>query len=81
MSIWYKEVVRVKGCLMAYVEVQNDWTGYVRRVFREIHIDGDRYYVRADGQRIDVTSEREKTLSYEDKVKRALKIIRDNNFM
>lgn len=81
MSIWHKEVVRVKGDLMAYVEIQNDWTGDIRGGLRELHIDGDRYYVRADGNRVDVTDDRQKMLDYEDKVKRALKIMRDNNFM
>lgn len=52
MSIWHKEVVRIDGDLKAYIGVQNDYTGAIKYSLREIHLDGDTYYCRADGQRI-----------------------------
>lgn len=72
MSIWHKEVTRLNGSLMAYIEVQNDYTGAVKGGLRTIHLDGNRYYCVADSQHIDVTSEREKFLAYEDKAKTAI---------
>lgn len=72
MSIWHKEVIRVNGNLMGYIEVQDDYTGHVRPGLRELHLDGNRYYCIADSQHIDVTSEREKLLNYESKCRSAI---------
>lgn len=72
MSIWHKEILRVDGDLKAYIEVQDDYTGNIRGGLRDIHLEGNNYYVRADGNRVDVTEARDNFLRYEDKVKSAL---------
>jgi len=72
MSIWHKEVVRVNGRLMAYVEIQNEYTGATKGGLRDIHLDGNTYYCRADGQRINLNNDVEKAKMHEDKVKTAL---------
>ena len=72
MSIWHKEVVRVDGDLKAYIGVQNDYTGQIRYSLRDIHLDGNTYYCRADGQRVFLNTERENWLRHEDEVKSAL---------
>ena len=72
MSIWHKEVVRVDGSLKAYIVVQNDFTGALIGGLREIHLDGDSYYARSDGMRVNVTEDRERYLRHEDEVKTAL---------
>ena len=81
MSIWHKEVTRVNGSLMAYVEVQNDYTGGIRKGLKEIHVDGNRYFCRADGGRVDVTNERESYLNHESTVAAALKIYKQNSWL
>lgn len=75
--IWSKEVIRVDCSLKAYVKIQNDWTGNISGRLYEIkenradnHVT---FYVNADGERQDVTAEREKFLAKEDHIKRALK--------
>lgn len=73
MGIWHKEVIRVNGDLKAYIEVQDDYTGSIRGGLRDIHLDGNTYFVRADGKRIIVTEERQALLNYEDKCKNAIK--------
>lgn len=72
MSIWHKEVVRIDGDLKAYVEVQDDYSGSIRGGLRDIHLEGNNYYVRADGNKVDVTEARNNFLAYESKVKSAL---------
>lgn len=72
MAIWHKEVVRVDGDLKVYIKVQDDYYGTIKGSLRDIHLDGDMYYCRADGHRIDVTDARRNFLAYEDKVKSAL---------
>lgn len=72
MSIWHKEVVKVNGRLMAYVETQNEYTGATKGGLREIHVDDNRYFCRADGQRVDVTEDRERCIDYENRCKIAL---------
>ena len=72
MSIWHKEVLRVNGSLKAYIEVQNDWNGAIIGGLRDIHLDGDTYFARADGMRVNVTEDRDRYLQHEDTVKTAL---------
>ena len=72
MSIWHKEVLRVDGDLKAYIEVQDDFTGNIRGGLRDIHLEGNTYFARADGNRVNVTEARDNFLRYESKVKDAL---------
>lgn len=72
MSIYHKEVLRVDGSLKAYIVVQNDWSGATIGGLRDIHLEGDTYYARADGNRVNVTKDRERYLRHEDEVKTAL---------
>lgn len=51
MSIWDTEIVRVDGELKAYVKVQNEIKGGITGCLRNIHLDGNRYYCRADGRK------------------------------
>lgn len=80
MSIWHKEVLRVNGGLKAYIEVQNEWTGAIVGGLRDIHLDGDTYYARADGMRVNVTEDRDRFLRREDEVKTALDWYRKTKF-
>lgn len=80
MSIWHKEVIKVNGTLKAYVEVQNDYTGAIVGGLREIHEDGLNKYVRADGNRVDVTEECNALAKYEETVKDALKFYKNNHY-
>lgn len=72
MSIWDKEIVRVDGELKVYVKIQNDVTGNIAGTLRNIHIDGNCYYCRADGNRVDVTAARERFLQNENYIKSAV---------
>lgn len=54
MSIWYKEAVKVNGRIMAYVEVQNDWTGQIRGRLYMINKKG---YAFVDGQPLKMSSD------------------------
>lgn len=80
MGIWHKEVVKVNGDLKAYIGVQNDWTGNIRYGLRDIHIDGNTYYAIADGQHVNVTSQRAQYLNHEGEVERALEWYRKTKF-
>lgn len=72
MALWHCEVVRLDGELKAYVGIQNDYTGNVSYSLRNLHLDGNNYYIVADGQHIKVNNEVESRLAYEDKIKHAL---------
>ena len=71
MSIWHKEVIRVRGDLKAYVEVQNDWTGSITGGLRNIHDKNGHKYVIADTQHIDITEEYNSQIRYEESIKEA----------
>ena len=77
MSIWDTEIVRVDGELKVYVKVQNEVTGGITGCLRNIHLDGNRYYCRADGRRVDVTSKRDAYIRYEGKIDSAMKFYND----
>lgn len=72
MGIWHKECVRCDGDIMAFIKVQDDYTGNIRPRLCTMHLDGNTYWAKADGQRINMTEERNRLLRYEDKVKSAL---------
>ena len=59
MGIWHKQVVRLNGDLMAYIEHQDDWTGRITKHIRAIKLDGNTYYCNFMGQRVTVNAERE----------------------
>lgn len=54
------EICKLDYTLMAYVKIQNDWTGQVRGRVYTIRRKNGKAYVVADGQRIDVTKELER---------------------
>ena len=72
MSIYGVECVRLNGDIMAYVRVQNDLSGSIRGGLRDIHLDGNGYYCRVDGMRVNVTKQRQQLLDYENKCKTAI---------
>lgn len=74
MSIWHTEIVRVNGNLKAYIEIQNDYTGSTKGYLRELHLDGNEYFCRADGHRVPMTKEREKFLIYEARERCAMEL-------
>lgn len=72
MSIWHKECIRCDGEIYGFVKIQDDYTGNIRPRLCTLHIDGNTYWSKADGQRIDMTNEREALLRYEDRVRSAI---------
>lgn len=81
MSIWYKEVIRVNGDIKAYIEIQNEYTGSISCGIREIHLDGNQRYCRADGQKINVQTQYENLLRHEDRVRQGLKLLDSNSWI
>lgn len=75
MSIWHKECIKVRGQIKCYVEIQNDWTGITLNQIRSIKKEGDRYYIKCDGQKVDVTQEYNKIKEDLDAVDRAKRIL------
>ena len=76
--IWSKQVLRVDGELKAYVRVQNEFTGSIQGRLYTIKESGNVFYVNADGERQDVTHEREAFLNNEAYIKRAVKFFETN---
>lgn len=74
MGIWHKECIKAHGMIKCYVEVQNDWTGVTLNQIREITKDGERYYIRCDGQKVDVTDDYNKLTEELDRIDRAKRI-------
>lgn len=70
--IWSKQVLRVDGELKAYVRVQNEYTGSIQSRLYTIKESGKGFYITADGERHDVTNEREAFLEKEAFIKRAI---------
>lgn len=80
MSIWHKEIIRLDGTLYAFVKIQDDYTGAIKRDIRDIHIEGNNYYIVADGGHVNVNEAREQFLQYEDRVRTALDWYRKTKF-
>ena len=72
MSVYSIECTRLNGDIMAYVRVQNDWTGAILGQVKKIFLDGDNYYCHADGNRVIVNEQRQRFLDYESRVRTAL---------
>lgn len=73
MSVYDIEITRLHGDLMAYVGIQNDWTGQIRRRIATIVDHKGRKHIVADGQHVDVTIKCEDYIRREDQIKEALK--------
>lgn len=73
MSIYDIEITRLRGDLMAYVGIQNDWTGQIRRRIATVVSSNGRKHIIADGQKKDVTIQCEDYIRKEDQIKEALK--------
>ena len=73
MSIHDIEITKLNGDYMAYVRIQNDWTGQIRgRIATVVNAKG-RKHIIADGQKKDVTTLVEDYIRKEDQIKEALK--------
>ena len=72
MSIYSTEITRLNGDLMAFVRIQNDWTGQIRGRIATVISQNGRKHIVADGQRKDVTIKCEDFLRKEAQVKAAL---------
>lgn len=55
MGVYDVELVRLDGEIKAYVKIQNDYTGAIIGQLRKIYLDGNEYYIRADGRMVNVT--------------------------
>lgn len=72
MGIWYKECFPCRSGIKCYVEIQNDWTGVTLNQVRDIKSDKNgKYYIRCDGQLVDVTYEYNKVLANIEKLQKA----------
>ena len=80
MSIYDYEITKLDCMLMAYVRIQNDFTGQIRgRVFT-IRRKGGRDYVVADGQRLDVTNKVEEYRRRQERIDDALRWYKQTKF-
>lgn len=73
MSLYHVECVRVDGTIKAYVKIQNDFTGQIRDSIKCIYLDGNRYYITADGMKHTVNQQRDQLLQREAEIKEALR--------
>lgn len=80
MSVYDYEIVKLNGEYKCYVRIQNDWTGQIRDWLRDIFLDGDIYYCRADGQRLNLNAALQKYKLREDEIKTALDWYRKTKF-
>lgn len=72
MSLYDYQVVRVGSQLMAYVEIQNEYTGQTVKSLKKVRYYGDNYYLRADGRIHNITNAVNRLLAQEEKIKKAL---------
>lgn len=72
MSLYDYQVVRVGSQLMAYVEIQNEYTGQTVKSLKKVRNYGDEYFLRADGRIHNITNAVKRLLQQEDKIKKAL---------
>ena len=72
MSVYDFEITRLNGELKCYVRIQNDWSGQIRDWLRDIFLDGDTYYCKADGARLNLTTAVRDFKLREDKINTAL---------
>lgn len=80
MSIYDIEITRLRGDLMAYVGIQNDWTGQIRRRIATIVSQNGRKHIIADGQKKDVTIMCDDFIRREDQIQRALQWYKQTKF-
>lgn len=66
------EVTRLNGDLYAFIRIQDEWTGNIKEGLRQIKLDGNQYYIRAETQRHNVTPQVTRFKMHEDKIKSAL---------
>lgn len=78
MSIWRYNVTRLDGELMAYVKVQDDWTGNIVAALRKVRMDDEGYYFRAENRRIHINKEVESYTRRESEIEYALKFFKEN---
>ena len=72
MSLYDYQVVRVGSQLMAYVEIQNEYTGQTVKSLKKVYNRENEYYLRADGRIHNITNAVTRLLQQEDKIKKAL---------
>ena len=72
MSLYEYQVVRVGSQLMAYVEIQNDYTGQTVKSLKKVYTKENEYFLRADGRIHNITNAVKRLLQQEDKIKKAL---------
>lgn len=60
MGVYDVELTRLDGEIKAYVKIQNDYTGAIIGQLRKIYLDGNEYYIRADGRRVNVSAQYER---------------------
>ena len=81
MSLWTDiEITRLRGDLMAYVIIQNDWTGQTRGRIATIVSQNGRKHIVADGRKHDVTELCERYIRQEEKIKTALEWFNKTKF-
>ena len=80
MSLYSLELVRLNGDIKAYVRIQNDWSGTITEGIRNIFLKDSRYYIRVDGNEVNVNKQRDDFLMHEDHVKSALKWYAETKF-
>lgn len=80
MSLYSLELVRLNGDIKAYVRIQNDWSGQITEGIRNIFLKDNRYYIRVDGNEVNVNKQRDDFLMNEDHVKSALKWYAETKF-
>ena len=73
MSVHNIQITRLNCMLMAYVEIQNDWTGQIRGRIATIVNSKGRKHIVADGSKHDVTILVEDYIRKEEQIKEALK--------
>ena len=76
MSLYDYTVARIGSRLMAYVEIQNDYTGATVKSLKKIYERNGEYFIRADGRIHNITRSVSSLLMREDEIKRALEYYR-----
>ncbi len=71
MSLYDYQVVRVGSQLMAYVEIQNEYTGQTVKSLKKVYNKEFEYYIRADGRIHNITNAVNRLLQQEEKIKKA----------
>lgn len=72
MALYGFEITRLNGDLYAFIRIQDEWTGNITEGIRQVKLDGNDYYFRAETQRHNCTVNVARFREYENKVKSAL---------